>query len=76
MTATTTKYRITAGLALGALAMALLAPCTSVRAAERNTDARRDSARSANEVGYQVQQRKKQLKAATEKKKAPPKQNQ
>jgi hypothetical protein len=71
MTATTHKYRVAARLALGALAMALLAPCTSVQAAERNIDARRDSARSANESGIQVQQKKKQLRAAT-KKKAPP----
>jgi hypothetical protein len=52
---------------------ALLAPCVGVQAAERNVDARRDSARAANEVGVQAQQKKKHLQAA--KKKAPTKPN-
>lgn len=75
MIARTNKYRFMRSLAVGGLTAALLAPCGIVQAAERNTDARRDSARSANEVGYQAQQKKKQLEAA-KKKKAPTNPNQ
>jgi hypothetical protein len=63
----TNMYRFMRSLAVGGLMTALLAPWASVQAAERNTDARRDSARSANEVGFQARQKKKQLEASKKK---------